>query len=317
MMRITCGTHTSFSSFAPRFPQESQCFMLQKELTFNDLPQVVAQLREEVVSMKALLLSLQKQNNQQPRENRHRTVTPEQLAEFTPIPLSTIYQKLEHGDIPASKPGKRWGIFLDDVDKWLEVNRKNPIAQTDEEINEGITSSHRRKARTPEWAEEVATLSFDKHVRTKNVRKEKTETPTAEPTAESSTSVEAESVTASIEKTSPVAETSDGETPPQVEEIPALISFEQMASAYPKPDKPGNYLTEAMRLWESFDSATRQSALVGVKGYVATHPRFTDQVFLNQYLRQHQWQSNESNNPHTFCCGIICREKELALKGIN
>lgn len=238
-------------------------------LTFNDLPEVVAQLRNEVMGMKELLLNLQKQNNQQPRENRHRTVTPEQLAEFTQIPLATIYQKLENGTIPASKPGKRWVVFLDDVDKWLEVNRRNPIAQTDEEINEGIKSSHRRKAHTPQWAEEGATSSFDRHVRTKNVRKEKE--PAVEPPKE------------------PINEVQ--------EEVPALISFEQISSVYPKPDKPGNYLNDAMRLWESFDPSTRQEAIDGVKDYVAAHPRFTDQVFLCQYLRQHLWQSNGSSNP--------------------
>ena len=67
--------------------------MINKELTFNDLPQVVAELRDEVSCMKAILLNLQNRPNQQ-RENRHRPVTPEQVAEYTNIPLATIYQKL-------------------------------------------------------------------------------------------------------------------------------------------------------------------------------------------------------------------------------
>ena len=53
--------------------------------------------------------------------NKSDDPTPEQLAEFTQIPLATIYQKLEHGDIPASKPGKRWVIFLDDVAVFIFV----------------------------------------------------------------------------------------------------------------------------------------------------------------------------------------------------
>ena len=66
--------------------------MTNNELTFNDLPQVVAELRDEVSGMKALLLNLQNRPTQQ-RENRHRPVTTEQFAEYTNIPVSTIYHK--------------------------------------------------------------------------------------------------------------------------------------------------------------------------------------------------------------------------------
>ena len=55
--------------------------MKNEQLTFNDLPQVVAELRDEVSGMKALLLNLQNRPTQQ-RENRHRPVTPEQVAEY-------------------------------------------------------------------------------------------------------------------------------------------------------------------------------------------------------------------------------------------
>ncbi len=50
--------------------------MTNNQITFNDLPQVVAELRDEVSGMKALLLNLQNRPTLQ-RENRHRPVTPE------------------------------------------------------------------------------------------------------------------------------------------------------------------------------------------------------------------------------------------------
>jgi hypothetical protein len=53
--------------------------MIKDQITFNELPQVVAELRDEVSGMKALLLNLQNRPTQQ-RENRHRPVTPEQIA---------------------------------------------------------------------------------------------------------------------------------------------------------------------------------------------------------------------------------------------
>ena len=127
--------------------------MSNEPLTFNDLPQVIAELRDEVSGMKALLLSLQNRPTQQ-RENRHRPVTPEQVAEYTNIPLATIYQKLANREIPGSKPGKRWVINLDEIDKWLEANRKNPIPLTDEEQNAAILASHKRKPNKSRWNDE-------------------------------------------------------------------------------------------------------------------------------------------------------------------
>ena len=108
--------------------------MTNNQITFNDLPQVVAELRDEVSGMKALLLNL--------------------VAEYTNIPLATIYQKLANREIPGSKPGKRWVIYLDEIDKWLEANRKNPIPLTDEEQNAAILASHKRKPNKSSWNDE-------------------------------------------------------------------------------------------------------------------------------------------------------------------
>ena len=84
----------------------------------------------------------------------HRPVTPEQVAKYTNIPLATIYQKLANREIPGSKPGKRWVIYLDEIDKWLEANRKNPIPLTDEEQNAAILASHKRKPNKSSWNDE-------------------------------------------------------------------------------------------------------------------------------------------------------------------
>ena len=127
--------------------------MNKEPLTFNDLPQVIAELRDEVSDMKALLLNLQNRPTQQ-RENRYRPVTPEQVAEYTNIPLATIYQKLANREIPGSKSGKRWVIYLEEIDKWLEANRKNPIPLTDEEQNADILASHKRKPNKSSWNDE-------------------------------------------------------------------------------------------------------------------------------------------------------------------
>ena len=126
--------------------------MENKELTFNDLPQVVAQLRDEVMGMRTLLIKQQEENRkQQVRENRHKPMTVEEAAEYTRIPLGTLYMKLGDGTIPATKPGKRYVLYQDELDKWLEANRKNAVPLTDDEENDAILSSHKRKPNKSDW----------------------------------------------------------------------------------------------------------------------------------------------------------------------
>ncbi len=129
--------------------------MENKELTFNDLPQVVAKLRDEVMGMRTLLIKQQEENRkQQVCENRHKPMTVEEAAEYTRIPLGTLYMKLGDGTIPATKPGKRYVLYQDELDKWLEANRKNPIPLTDEEQNAAILASHKRKPNKSSWNRE-------------------------------------------------------------------------------------------------------------------------------------------------------------------
>ena len=126
--------------------------MEKQELTFNDLPQVVAQLRDEVMGLRALLLKQQEENKRhQVRENRHKPMTVEEAAEYTRIPIGTLYMKLGDGTIPATKPGKRYVLYQDELDKWLEANRKNAVPLTADEKNEAILSSHKRKPNKADW----------------------------------------------------------------------------------------------------------------------------------------------------------------------
>ena len=126
--------------------------MEKQELTFNDLPQVVAQLRDEVMGLRALLLKQQEENKKHlVRENRHKPMTVEEAAEYTRIPIGTLYMKLGDGTIPATKPGKRYVLYQDELDKWLEANRKNAVPLTPDEENEAILSSHKRKPNKADW----------------------------------------------------------------------------------------------------------------------------------------------------------------------
>lgn len=119
-------------------------------LTFNDLPEVVAQLRDEVMSLKSLLAEQRSVNNAKTVDT-HVPMSVDEAAEYLGIPKGTLYMKLSEGTIPATKPGKRYCLYRDELDKWLETARKNPIPLSDEELNKSLSSSHRRKPNPRNW----------------------------------------------------------------------------------------------------------------------------------------------------------------------
>lgn len=72
-------------------------------LTFNDLPEVVAQLRDEVMSLKSLLAEQRSVNNAKTVDT-HVPMSVDEAAEYLGIPKGTLYMKLSEGTIPATKP---------------------------------------------------------------------------------------------------------------------------------------------------------------------------------------------------------------------
>ena len=89
-------------------------------LTFNDLPEVVAQLRDEVMSLKSLLAEQRSVNNAKTVDT-HVPMSVDEAAEYLGIPKGTLYMKLS--EIPLS----------------------------DEELNKSLSSSHRRKPNPRNW----------------------------------------------------------------------------------------------------------------------------------------------------------------------
>ena len=143
-------TAVSFKSFAASPTKGASCKMENNMITFNDLPMVVAQLRDEVMSLKSLLTEQSSVNNAKAVDT-HVPMSVDEAAEYLGIPKGTLYMKLSDGTIPATKPGKRYCLYRDELDKWLESSRKNPVPLSDEELSKSISSSHRRKPNKRNW----------------------------------------------------------------------------------------------------------------------------------------------------------------------
>ena len=124
--------------------------MKTDQLTFNDLPAVVGELCDRIASMENLLTEkLSKQH--EAKENTHVPMTVQEACAYLKMPLSTFYYKVKKDDIPVIKQGKHLYIYRDELDKWLESSRKNPVPLSDEELCESISSSHRRKPGQRNW----------------------------------------------------------------------------------------------------------------------------------------------------------------------
>lgn len=124
---------------------------MNKELTFNDLPMVVKELCNKVESLEETLLRQVKSQPGPMHENQHSPMTSEEAREYLRMPKSTFYFKVGNGEIPAIKQGKRYYLYKDELDQWLETGRKNVPALSIEEMNAAILASHKRKPNTKNY----------------------------------------------------------------------------------------------------------------------------------------------------------------------
>ena len=124
--------------------------MVTKEFTFNDLPTVVGELCEKIASLETTLKESIKNRNEV-KENTHVLMSVQEACEYLKMTLSTFYYKVKNDGLPAIKQGKHLLIYRDELDKWLELSRKNPVPLTAEEENEKLSASFRRKAKPLKW----------------------------------------------------------------------------------------------------------------------------------------------------------------------
>ena len=118
---------------------------MSNTITFDDLPRVVARLQDEVASMKQTQLEMLQLIRESMKQDKHIPMSIDDAAEYLKMPKSTVYEKLANGDMPGSKPAKSWVLYQDELDKWVEASRVNPVPQTQEEMNASILASHHRK----------------------------------------------------------------------------------------------------------------------------------------------------------------------------
>jgi excisionase family DNA binding protein len=120
--------------------------MAYEELTFNELPSAVTLLLQKVDDLEHLLHQLQGDLTQKKKseENGHIPMSLTEACAFLKMKRSTMYYHLENGNIPATRKGKNYILFKDELVRWAESGRTNDVPMTISEREEAISNGIRR-----------------------------------------------------------------------------------------------------------------------------------------------------------------------------
>lgn len=101
---------------------------MTENLTFDQLPQAVTMLTQQVSELKQLLLN---STQQAPTEQPEQLLTVEQAAKFLTLEVPTIYSKVSKGELPVMKRGKRLYFSSTELMEYLKAGRKLSNAEAD------------------------------------------------------------------------------------------------------------------------------------------------------------------------------------------
>lgn len=104
--------------------------MKTKDLTFNDLPEAVAELTRKVDELYKVITNAHTQNAQEQFLTVHET------ARFLNLSVPTIYSKAGKREIPFMKRGKRLYFARKDLETYLQGGRVKTVREL--EIRENI-----------------------------------------------------------------------------------------------------------------------------------------------------------------------------------
>ena len=103
-------------------------------------------LLQKVDGLEHLLHQLQGDLTQKKKseENGHIPMSLTEACAFLKMKRSTMYYHLENGNIPATRKGKNYILFKDELVRWAESGRTNDVPMTISEREEAISNGIRR-----------------------------------------------------------------------------------------------------------------------------------------------------------------------------
>ncbi len=105
------------------------------ELTFDQLPQAVAQLFAKLSNIEKLLIEKGEQSKQESDE----LLTVQAAAEFLSLSVPTIYGLISKGELPVMKRSKRCYFSKAELINYLKEGRKKTTAETGKAADEYLS----------------------------------------------------------------------------------------------------------------------------------------------------------------------------------
>lgn len=93
-------------------------------LSFDKLPEAVAQLSEAVKEMKALLLQ-----KAQPLPEPENPIAIKEVAEVTGLTVPTLYGYCQRNEIPYHKKGNRLYFFKSEIIEWIKTGKNKTLKE--------------------------------------------------------------------------------------------------------------------------------------------------------------------------------------------
>lgn len=122
--------------------------------TFDELFQIIADLREEVKGLKASIEALQPQKSGAVSSDQtsctltHKLCKIDRACEITRKAKSTLYAIARRGDMPCIKNGKNWYFYEDELMDWLEQGRQSHCSPNNEQMLSQIQANIHHKPKS-------------------------------------------------------------------------------------------------------------------------------------------------------------------------
>jgi excisionase family DNA binding protein len=112
--------------------------MTATTISFNDLPEAVAELTKKVDELYRVI------NKVQPQETADQFFTVKETAKFLHLSVPTIYSKAARRELPFMKRTKRLYFAKSDLEDYLKDGRVKTVSEIEEEADQFLSSKNRR-----------------------------------------------------------------------------------------------------------------------------------------------------------------------------
>lgn len=111
------------------------------KLTFDQLPEAVAEIRAALIRIEAELI----RQRTQKQDNQDRMLTVKEAADFLSLSKHSIYAKVHNREMPFIKRGGKLYFSKTDLIEWLKQGRKKTVKELQSEVMEKAFKHKRKK----------------------------------------------------------------------------------------------------------------------------------------------------------------------------